>query len=852
MLVHWIYELRYKQMTFDSFNSFQISRTSTFLALNELSTFTATFSSGSNVETEWFLDTNDTCLKQHTGVDARTESLNFTFTVAGTHNVTVVAANTVSRTFHSMIVEAMYHVNGLSASTPATAVGTNQNSNLTVHLASNANLPQGSLFVNVSHGDGTNETVDLTTHIAAMQGLGHTIPHSYTSQGNYTIILVFYNEVGSTTITKDVYVWDQLLVTLSSAFAFEAGAALMFDFLSPPNSNFHFSISFGDGSLYEVTDADLGQPYSFSTFNHSYAEVGVYNVTMTAWNPFYVSVCSYEVTTETALQPDNTTLTPISDEIPIPDGTMNFTLMMIINMPTPSGVLCTFDYGDSTVEVNVSTVLTYNVPVVKTHTYTVAGTYTFTVDCFNYISTMQKTASVVVRAFTMADFGIQFDNPVPMNMTVEAFTPTLDYPHPLKPKAVPAEVTLTLTLFGCSRMPPNITATWNFGDGTSVTQLQSSLERQHTYSVRETVPFSVLLQDSAGNTKTITSNLILGIAGLTADTQQAAVGTGSFTLTATGLAGTNTIDFDVDSTDTPTINGGVCTVSYANYGTYLPKATVTNGSLTEVVYLSDPLKVDYDMTGNLNIEFSNTTVLLPPGTVTITITSATMSFPSVTCSLISGDLIDTSVHVKSQNITPSSPMIFPYTYQTLGNHSLRANCSNFLSTIPVVNSVYAQNPCFTKNGIFDRQYSDISNPMKVYTSQDVYVSSRMGVTCIDKTALFQWEIFSNYTSEADKTLYPYTNPISPSKGTMLFPRAKVPEGVYLVTLNVSLDGTWIKEPIVIKFVKPAPYAFIVGGSKKVARKIDEVIDINALDESYDAEGGFGVNGNLLFSWECRT
>lgn len=830
-------------MNLNFFYAFQISRTNTFLGLNELSTFTVTFTSGSNVETEWFLDTNDTCLKQHTGTGARTENVDFTFTVGGTHNVTAVAANTVSRTFHSLIVEAIYHINGITVSTSTTAVGVNQNYNITVKLGSSANLPQGTIKVNVSYGDGAVETIDLSTQITAMQGAGYMIQHVYSSQGNYSISCVFYNEIGSSTIAKEAYIWEALSVTLSSAFAFEEGTALVFDFVSTPASNFYFSVSFGDGALHEVTDADLSQPYSFSSFNHSYTGVGVYNVTMTAWNPFYVSVCSYEVQALIPLLPDNTTLTPTTDEIPFPDGVVNFTLIMTADKNTPTDVLCTFDYGDSTVETNVSTVLAYNVAVVKPHTYTAGGTYTVTFNCLNLISTLQKTATIIVRAFTVNDFGLQVDNPVPMNMTLDGSLP----------KAVPAEVTFTLTLFACSRMPPNITATWNFGDGASTTQPQSTFEKQHTYSIRETVLFNVVIQDSIGTTKTISTSLALGISTLTTDVQQAAVGTGTFTLTATGLSGSTTFDFDVDSTtDTPTQSSGTCTISYAKYGIYFPKVTATNGSVTEIVYLAEPLKVDYDMTGNLAIDFSNTTVLLPPGHVTITITSATMSFPMVTCSLISGDLIDTHTHVKSHNITPSSPLVFPYTYQTLGNHSLSANCSNFLTTIPIFNSVYAQNPCFTKNGIFDRQYSDISNPMKVYTSQDVYVSSRMGVTCIDKTALFQWEIFSNYTSEEGKVHYPYTNPISPSKGTMLFPRAKIPEGVYLVTLNVSLDGTWIKEPIVINFVKPAPYAFIAGGSKKVARKMDEVIDINALDESYDAEGGFGVNGNLIFSWECKT
>lgn len=109
----------------------------------------------------------------------------------------------------------------------------------------------------------------------------------------------------------------------------------------------------------------------------------------------------------------------------------------------------------------------------------------------------------------------------------------------------------------------------------------------------------------------------------------------------------------------------------------------------------------------------------------------------------------------------------------------------------------------------------------------------------------------NYISEEGKVYYFYINFISLLKGIMFFFRVKIFEGVYFVILNVFLDGMWIKELIVINFVKFVLYVFIVGGLKKVVRKMDEVIDINVLDELYDVEGGFGVNGNLIFSWECK-
>ena len=83
------------------------------IAVQTEAQFDVLFNKGSNLETEWFLDTNDTCLLKHDG-RPRHLRLNFTLTIPGTHNVTVVAANTVTRTFDCTLVHVIKTLDSFS------------------------------------------------------------------------------------------------------------------------------------------------------------------------------------------------------------------------------------------------------------------------------------------------------------------------------------------------------------------------------------------------------------------------------------------------------------------------------------------------------------------------------------------------------------------------------------------------------------------------------------------------------------------------------------------------------------------------------------------------------------------
>lgn len=89
---------------------------------------------------------------------------------------------------------------------------------------------------------------------------------------------------------------------------------------------------------------------------------------------------------------------------------------------------------------------------------------------------------------------------------------------------------------------------------------------------------------------------------------------------------------------------------------------VINGSVIEIVYFVELLKVDYDMMGNLVIDFSNIIVFLFLGYVMIIIMFVIMLFLMVICSLIFGDFIDIYMYVKLYNIIFLFFLVFFYIY----------------------------------------------------------------------------------------------------------------------------------------------------------------------------------------------
>lgn len=813
---------------------------------------------GSNVITEWFLDGKDYCIINHTGFGERNVTLILSITKGGPINVTVIVSNSIHRKSVSVETHALYRINGISFSVLNPLIDTLQGAVFNVTLESNSLQPQGTTDLTINFDDGSSKEkhyIYNETSLVTMQLSGFSVAHNFTKQGNFSVVAILHTEVDTKHFVTNVYVWDNLenVEFISSKMFARVNETIYFSFCNPPYSNFHYIITYGSDSRTENISTDLQERYvQISPLSKSFNSSEKYSVTATIFNSFYIKVVTLVIKVEVPITPDDFTLSPEKEVIPIPDGVQKFILQYNSSEPVPTDMLCTFDFGDDG-NLSVFSELSDDKSIVKTHNYSSEGVFNVYLNCSNHVSEMNKSSTIVVQSFNLSDFKVFYGDVVKvMNMTTEAVKPNETYRHNSKPVVQAANVSFYISLKNCSRMPPGIWIKWDFGDGTIETEHQRSLSKTHTFRKKGNYSMTFFFNDTGTNEEhSFFYELKMGVVDFYIDKPVGLVKGNSLIFHATGMNNaTYTFDSDSSKATMVPINSYSTNVTYNEYGTFLPKVTAKNAIMTEVVYYTDIIKADFSLENSISITVPNKTVLLPPGTVNISVVSTT-PLPFVTCMFISGDFIDKKIHTKTANITSSEPMVFPYTYLTLGYHSLKMNCSNYYESITLNDFIlHLYNKCFSPHGIFDRNYALYDRPLKAYTSKDLFVSSRMQVICIDKTANFEWEYF-RYLNRTNKTIFNYTSSLNPLQGGNVFTRGSVPPGTYEVTLNISLEDTWLKETMFIEFIKPAPYAFIIGGRMRAAKFLQKIIEIDASSGSYDGAKGYGENKNLTYIFDCR-
>ncbi|XP_069123236.1 polycystin family receptor for egg jelly-like isoform X2 [Argopecten irradians] len=826
---------------------FQVTVVSDVVAIGEPFDFAVAFTSGSNIELEWFLDENSTCLEEYTGV-ITSASRNHNFSTAGTHNITVVAANNVGRTHTNIIITAQMRIgaNDFTVTNNEGPVQTSENVVFTVTLDSSISSPDyGNIHMEINYNDGSTPTNEsISGYLATMQGAGHTFNKAFTTQGNYTVNIRIFAELNSVEFVQYVYVWDSVTVCLSSDLTeAKTGDTITFTFNSVPNSGFMYSITLDDGSAaLENTEAVLSSAYSAPSLSHVYTTPGVFLVTMAAWNPFYVSICDFTITVQVPIP--TMILTPASDTIPYPDGLVTFDFSMAVNGPSPTNVTCDFDFDDTN-EMNQSTEIIFGNSISKPITYTSAAVKAVNFTCWNLVSTETQLASIDVKTWSLSDFMVTHLSKASSNMTA---TPNnMGY---LVPVSEATEVTFNISLLGCSRPPPGIEFVWNFGDQTpTVTQSVTNWDLiTHTYVNRGTYQIVVDMTSlTPSNTYSLPPQSIqIGIGVLTASVYAGTVGT-SVTFTVSGLDSAADITIYANGNTFPSPNAltGQATTTYNSWGSYLPYAIITNSDEMEKVYLDKPYTADNPL--DLGLEFSNLTIPLPPGILTMNVTTSGVDLPMVVCNINYGDAIDNSWHQFVHNITSNSPMELNITYLTLGEHVLQVNCSNFLDNFYNATDLVARNPCFTWNGMFIFDYADPLTPMKAYTSVDTDLANGMAVVCYWLNPTYQWTI-SKWTNGIPVPIDYVSTLNPPPTGTIRFGAGKLSPGVYQCCLNVSLEDTFAFECTNIGLERPAPFAYIVGGAGRSAKRTITVVD--GYTDTYDQEGGYGARDGLNYSISC--
>ena len=773
----------------------------------------------------------------------------YTYNTSGPFTISVTCLNLVSTMTKTSTVTVLYKLSGLNITTSEDTVASTASVLFSIQLSPTANTDVGTMNVNMTYGDGNEETLSLNSYIHSMQSGGHDITHSYTVQGNYSVTAIVYTEVDNMTFTLNVLVWDRINVTLDSLTIAKVGDSITFSIINPPPTGFLYTLDYGDGNSDSNTDPSVvNKTYSAPSLSHSYTTDGVFNITFVAWNGFYSQVISFNIIVQHPIPDNSVTLTATDSIVPVPDGEVELQMLLTTTVPQPTNVTCDFDYQDSAVY-NVSTSLESNVAVVKNYTYLSGGNRTITFSCRNLVSSVTLSLEIAVQNFTLQDFEITYPSPVPMNSTLKQGVPHGEYPNLPSIYEVsddPATVTFSIGLLGCTKMPPDIQFTWDFGDDTSPETVElTSQEMTHTYTERNNYTVSLTIADTT-STHDKTFNVTMGVLNISVNPLEGVIGETEFEFTITG-ATVYTFDASSNFKIPGTINRSF--YKYSKWGVYYESVIAQHGNEMELVYLQDPIEVDYNITDALEVTLSNTTVPLPPGTMNITVSIiGSTTTPQVNCSINLNDPINKDTVYQFQNLTLADGIFYTATYGSLGKRTLEVNCTNYVSSHNTTMEIEVVNSCFSDDGIFDRKFSDHTTPMMAFTSMTTALSNRMPVNC--ETVSFDWEVYRVEIVNDVPVLGEMIINRTDAGGTTKFTRGEIKEGLVSVSLRITSDDTWIEESMYINFIKLPPIAFITGGGKISARYMDNYTLVDARTDSYDPELGYGGNQGLDFEATC--
>ncbi|VDI80024.1 Hypothetical predicted protein, partial [Mytilus galloprovincialis] len=812
--------------------------------LNSPFEMTAILSSGSNVEFDWIMNGDDSAYKlcQHI---VRECTANYSYSTIDIFNITLVARNEVSHGIQTdIIVTVLKEVAGLSFSQSIGAVNTTRSAEFILILDSAGREPMGNLTIVIDFGDGTSETSNLYDITNTLVSPGKIFFHLYSQQGEYVVMGNISSTVSSQSLSNiTVNVWDDISqLSLGVPKFAQTGTDVNFQFQNYPPNGFEFTISYGDGVELKSNVGVQYTAFDSTPWTHSYSSPGIYEISLLAINAEQTKDCKLNITiqypiTELIISPPALPFL----RYPTPDGIIEFEISQVSNADPPTNVTCSFSFENNEVYIEKGVDIAYMQPFKMSYTYTTEGTKHVNVTCINVVSQFTVLTQLEIKTVTLNDFDFSYPTELNVNMSLNGDNEVNDFSE---------DIQFKISLLNCTRFPLNFSLEFDFGDGTTPSNIVD-FNVQHSFTKRGQFLVVVTISDSTSIT-TVNLPIRIGRIDFTVDKYIGSVGHLPFVFNISGppnfgsyqLFADDGDKYDLSSSNSPILKSHV----YKDFGKYYPKVIATFPDFTEILYLERSLNTDYNLSV-IMIDF-NTTVDLPPGEITVIVSKHPLAedLPSVKCRFDFQDKIDVVPKEKTQDITTENPLIYHFTYYTLGYPIANFTCFNQYDRNENITTLTVVNECFPLTGIFDRQYSNTSNPLRLITSEDVDLSSRMPVKCADKDVGYKWKI---YKIVNDTEVLINYNPPEPPKGSLRFPRGGFRQGLYKVTLNVSLPETYVFEPTFVQFIKPPPFAYIDGGSQQQAALVKPIVKIDALTHSYDLEQGYGGNHNLTFDWSCK-
>jgi PKD repeat protein len=298
------------------------------------------------------------------------------------------------------------------------------------------------------------------------------------------------------------------------------GEVISLGFSNTPSEGFNYIFTFGDGTDILNDPSSTLNSYTDPTISHIYNTGGTYYVNMVAWNSFYVSVCSHEISISAAHVPiRDVVLTPsLSDPpiaLPFKDRTMEFSYEMIVNNPDPTNVTCMHIFGDTMDIYTVKTNIIFRTPVVKVHTYINKGTVTVNFTCYNEVSSVVLITKVSIIDVFPDDYIISY--PLKNRMNTTMIPPVDEVSDPLfldEQQKVTFQVELKRRSL---KVPPGADIEFDFGDMTNTEELQDVVYGDtisHIYTERGIYTVTMNTTAENGETASKTFNIQIGLTDL--------------------------------------------------------------------------------------------------------------------------------------------------------------------------------------------------------------------------------------------------------------------------------------------------------------------------------------------------
>ena len=165
---------------------------------------TLSLDSGSNIQMQWYINGQTITLSSINGNGTRHLQQLLTLNSTGEVNISVNASNSVSNMLATTIVQNYYRINGILLMTSPSTLSSD--CIVTVKLASDAQLPQGPLTINVFYGDGQSGILNISSTEPTLL-TGRNFTHRYSTLGSHMVSVEVTSVIDFRTynVTSSVY-----------------------------------------------------------------------------------------------------------------------------------------------------------------------------------------------------------------------------------------------------------------------------------------------------------------------------------------------------------------------------------------------------------------------------------------------------------------------------------------------------------------------------------------------------------------------------------------------------------------------------------------------------------------------